>query len=164
MIELCSGIEILHSHSPPLIHGGIKPTNIIVENLNPVSLTLVDNGIAPILYNNMNIGHMATNPEYLPPELLNENILKLGSDVFLLGYVFFELCTLDKPFMETERDQFVSAIAEIPINEKLLQQRPSLMRDLIAQMLLPFWKNRPNLGFIIRQLKFGLWRDFWGNI
>lgn len=53
-IQICHGLEVMHTHHPPIIHKDIKPENIRVRvknngNNQEVSLTILDLGIAILL-------------------------------------------------------------------------------------------------------------------
>ena len=44
MKDLCSGVRYCHNQSPPIIHGDIKPENILIDGNG--SLKLADFGLA----------------------------------------------------------------------------------------------------------------------
>ena len=78
---LCETVGYLHSRSVPVVHGDLKPQNIIVREGR---VSLVDLGGAMKMYGNSQIC-MGT-PGYAPPELAQGKITT-ESDVYSMGKV-----------------------------------------------------------------------------
>lgn len=93
---------LTYAHQYGMIHGNLKPTNILLgSNQNPV---LTDFGLAQWLSENRHgYGQFEANagigsPEYLAPEQGQGMMADPRTDVYTLGIIFYELITGRKPF------------------------------------------------------------------
>ena len=94
-IEMSLGIYYLHSNK--VLHRDIKTINMFLTKDNSVKIG--DLGVAKQLNQTQ---HMAMTvvgtPYYLSPELCEEKPYNHKSDIWSLGCVLYELCTLKHPF------------------------------------------------------------------
>ncbi|KAK9048848.1 hypothetical protein SSX86_032186 [Deinandra increscens subsp. villosa] len=88
--EICSALIFLHGSKPQIIHGNLKPTNILLDS-NHIS-KLSDLGINHLIpdtsYNN--------EPEvsvYMDPEILEFGKISVSSDVYSFGVVLLRILT-----------------------------------------------------------------------
>ncbi|KAL3730514.1 hypothetical protein ACJRO7_027516 [Eucalyptus globulus] len=98
--ELCSALAFLHSWKPSIVHGDVKPGNILLDA--HLMTKLSDFGICRLLSggerssNNTTVVHL-TNPKgtrgYMDPEFLIEGKLTIKSDVYSFGIILLELLT-----------------------------------------------------------------------
>ena len=86
--------EVLHAvgfaHQHLVVHGDIKPSNIMVSNENQVKL--LDFGIAELLYKSDN-SSKGVSLNYLTPEHSENKPILTSSDIHQLGQLLFELLT-----------------------------------------------------------------------
>jgi eukaryotic-like serine/threonine-protein kinase len=91
VIQVCDAIE--HAHAQSVIHGDIKPGNIIVGANNRVSL--VDFGISSAATdesaNDAAAGESALTPGFASPEQFSGEPMTPASDLFQIGRVIEEL-------------------------------------------------------------------------
>lgn len=85
--QICDILKYLHGRPIPVIHGDIKPENIIVSD---ESVSLVDFGCAFLQYSE-EYKYMGT-PEYAAPELVQGHA-STESDVYSFGKVLFFMLT-----------------------------------------------------------------------
>ncbi|KAG8925521.1 hypothetical protein FRC01_010054 [Tulasnella sp. 417] len=104
--EAACGLEYLHSRSPPIVHGGIQPRNVIITDdlhavLSDVALSrvMVDLGIRTGLTPN---GQAVELAGYQAEELfLDESLLTPLSDVYAFGGLILSTLSGKEPFWNT---------------------------------------------------------------
>ncbi len=85
-----------YAHQNLVIHGDIKPANILVNEAGQVKL--VDFGVArPLHVSAADINLPQFTPSYSSPEQVKGDLLSTASDVFGLCAVLYELCTGSAP-------------------------------------------------------------------
>ena len=87
-LKVCEAVSYCHSRG--IMHGDIKPANIMMGEFGEVYL--MDWGSAQPL--NIVLEHLSGTPNYLPPEFLRDRRTSTQVDVFALGMVLFEVVTL----------------------------------------------------------------------
>jgi len=84
------------AHRAGIIHGDVKPGNILVTKDNKVKLG--DFGIARLATQASGSGRILGTPAYLAPEQIRSEIQDQRSDQFSLGIVFYQMLTGVRPF------------------------------------------------------------------
>ena len=94
--RVCDAIAF--AHSKRVLHGDLKPGNIMIENLRNVYV--MDWGNAQIVKDDPDFcilkDTISGTPGYLPPEAVRGECMDFRSEVFTLGLILFELVTLSK--------------------------------------------------------------------
>ena len=131
MAELLCGLA--HIHSKRILHRDLKSSNIFVTSKN--HLKLGDFGVCTILgFPNAKAESMIGTPLYFAPEVCNNEAYDERSDVWSLGVVFYEMCTLRRPF---EGDNLFSLIQQIleseipPFNNGVSSSLEGLVRLML---------------------------------
>ena len=94
--RLASAID--YAHAQGIVHGNIKPANILLNTTNTQQLScgepmLTDFGIASLPGNKSNMS-----PFYLAPEQVKGQAARPPSDIYALGMILYEICTGVLPF------------------------------------------------------------------
>jgi len=87
---------IARAHRAKVIHGDIKPANILVTKEGQVKLG--DFGIARFATQVSNSGVLMGTPAYLSPEQIQGNAQDTRSDLFSLGIILYQMTTGVQPF------------------------------------------------------------------
>ncbi len=124
------GVAIDYAHKQGIIHGNIKPANILLDKYHMERFTegepmLTDFGMPLLLGNIVSVG----DPYYMSPEQAKGDALNNRSDVYSLGVVLYELCTGVKPF----RDE--SSVAVMMQHINTLPMPPTLLNAQIPPAL-----------------------------
>jgi len=134
-IQLCDGLSEAHSHN--ILHGDIKPSNILIDDSGRVKL--IDFGIsgdlpvAPSPENPAITGTIA----YMSPEMLKGLRIDERSDLFSLGVVFYEALALRHPFKQESEPLTMNAILQgkvLPLS-RIRSDLPSELENIILNMI-----------------------------
>jgi serine/threonine protein kinase len=96
------------AHGAKIIHGDVKPANILVTLEHQVKLG--DFGIARFGTQDSGGGNLMGTPAYLSPEQILGNLQDSRSDLFSLGIVLYQMSTGIRPFVA---DSAVAVCAQI---------------------------------------------------
>ncbi|XP_076144928.1 uncharacterized protein LOC143127358 [Alosa pseudoharengus] len=141
-VQICLAVK--HVHDKNIIHRDIKPQNIFVTMEG--TLKLGDFGIAKVLhrsqaYTNTCIG----TPAYMAPEVEKERPYNTLSDVWSLGLVLYDMCTLGD-----KSEEWISA-RKNPANILLSKYYSSNLQDLIKDLLTTNPAMRPTVDDVLKK-------------
>ncbi|KAJ6573301.1 kinase-like domain-containing protein [Mycena sp. CBHHK59/15] len=110
MLDVAKGLEHLHTES--IIHGDLKPTNILITPSGRACIA--DFGLSSISeVASLKFTHSTTKIQggtvrYQAPEVMQDNPNHYGSDIYALGCVYYEIMTGKVPFSELRNEVWVS--------------------------------------------------------
>jgi len=125
---------VSYAHQNLVVHGDIKPANILVNTDGQVKL--VDFGIAQTLSDKHDTFHLPQfTPSYSAPEQAKGKVLTTASDVFGLSAVLYELCTGSSPRKKDATTTFSDYSQQLntPITSSHLNyqnNRPAMLKQL----------------------------------
>ncbi|KIO27943.1 hypothetical protein M407DRAFT_22850 [Tulasnella calospora MUT 4182] len=168
--DVTSGVEYLHGQSPPIYHGDLKSVNILVTSecraaitdfgsarrlvpKNPdTPATQTQDKLQPVLEfqatfcastNTLTLTGNEYTLRWAAPELLMDDEPGLWSDIWALGWIFYEVMTNSIPFQHVQKD---SMIIKHVIDGKLPSvtdhTRMSLILELCSLMI-KCWSINP---------------------
>ncbi|PNW87622.1 hypothetical protein CHLRE_02g141806v5 [Chlamydomonas reinhardtii] len=130
--EVCRGM--LHLHNANVIHGDLKPGNVLLSRSNKDRRGFVakvaDFGLSKLLHDDTNhvlSDHVGT-VAYSSPEAINGNHSK-ASDVWAFGVMLWELVTLERPYSKLSLPQILAGVG---LNTLRLQWPRQLWPELCA--------------------------------
>jgi serine/threonine protein kinase len=131
MAQIGSALRHVHKHN--ILHRDLKTQNVFLTKSG--NAILGDFGISRVL--GQTIDHAQTlvgTPYYLSPEMVNGKSYDQKSDIWALGVVFYEMLTLQHPFLADSLQMLAIRILQgsyPPID----MQYSVLTSDLISKML-----------------------------
>ena len=146
-IQMCLGLEFIHSKK--ILHRDIKSMNVFL--VRDDCLRIGDLGVAKVLANTAAFAHtMVGTPYYLSPELCEEKPYNVKSDVWALGCVLYELCTLKHPFDALNQGALLLKIIKgnyTPISSNYSNE----LREIVDLCLCKDFRKRPNIPGILNR-------------
>lgn len=110
-------LALRHVHARYGIHRDLKPDNIFMTSIGQVKLG--DFGVSKIVENtNAGTLTMAGTPLYMSPEMIKgENKYSFPTDIWSLGCILYEMCSLKKAYMVENGNsmQLLDKIVEGPV-------------------------------------------------
>ncbi|KAM5179684.1 serine/threonine-protein kinase Nek5-like isoform 2-T3 [Mantella aurantiaca] len=147
-VQISLGLK--HIHDRKVLHRDIKAQNIFLTS-NGTMAKLGDFGIARVLNNTMELAHTCVGtPYYLSPEICENRPYNNKTDIWSLGCVLYELCTLKHPFESSNLRQLVLKICRGRYDP--LSSRYSYdLRTLISQLFKISPRDRPSINSILKK-------------
>ncbi|KAK2840383.1 hypothetical protein Q5P01_014123 [Channa striata] len=147
-VQICLGLK--HIHDRKILHRDIKAQNIFLTS-GGLKAKLGDFGIARMLNNTMELARTCVGtPYYLSPEICESRPYNNKTDIWSLGCVLYELCTLRHPFEGSSLRQLVGKICRGRYNP--VPQRYSYdLRLLVTQLFKVNPRDRPSVTSVLRR-------------
>uniref|UniRef100_A0A673CTR3 non-specific serine/threonine protein kinase n=1 Tax=Sphaeramia orbicularis TaxID=375764 RepID=A0A673CTR3_9TELE len=147
-VQICLGLK--HIHDKKVLHRDIKSQNIFLTS-GGMKAKLGDFGIARMLNNTMELARTCVGtPYYLSPEICENRPYNNKTDIWSLGCVLYELCTLRHPFEGSSLRQLVSKICRgrySPVPSRCSYD----LRQLITQLFKVNPRDRPSVSSVLRR-------------
>ena len=149
---ICSGLKEIHDKN--LIHRDLKPENIFISKEHKIKIG--DFGISKQLIGTKHAKTIGGTTNYMAPEILNGEKYDNKVDIWALGCIIYELCTLNICFESEYEVGLVKKITEGNYDKNKLREYNSEWINLI-ELLLKIDKNdRPNIIEVYEKLDSGL--------
>jgi serine/threonine protein kinase len=126
---------LAYAHEQGIVHGDIKPANIMINQDGRVMLT--DFGIARFAAHMTQVGSLRGTPAYLAPEQIEGKPTDGRSDLFSLGIVLYQLATGQRPFQSDSVQAVCAQIlkAKITPPTKVNPALPRAFDGIVARCL-----------------------------
>jgi len=140
---------LAYAHEQGIIHGDIKPANIMINQDGRVMLT--DFGIARFAAHVTQAGGLRGTPAYLSPEQIEGTPTDGRSDIFSLGIVLYQLATGQRPFQSDSVEAVCAQIlkAKITPPTKVNPMLPRAFDGIVERCLARNPENRYANGEIL---------------
>lgn len=105
-------LGLYHLHKNNIIHRDLKSLNVFLTR--DFTVKIGDMGAAKIVEGSAEskLKSKVGTPYYLSPEVCKEQAYSHKSDIWALGWILYELCTLNKPFLADTQEQLIKNILE----------------------------------------------------
>jgi serine/threonine protein kinase len=137
--QVCRGLGAVHRAG--IVHGDLKPANIVVMTGGIAKLT--DFGVARV--RRQAATPFAGTPPYMSPEQVRGAEMDERSDLYSAGVLMFEMFTGRRPFDASDPFEVMRLhLEEVPPNPRTLQPTlPELLADTIVACLAKAKADRP---------------------
>jgi eukaryotic-like serine/threonine-protein kinase len=107
--QLAAGLAAIHSAG--ILHGDIKPNNIMLEGVGlDMRLSITDFGLARAFETPLSSNELAGGtPDYMAPEVHRGLEPSQAADLFALGVVLHEVFTGEKPFQTCDKSSVLAS-------------------------------------------------------
>lgn len=116
MMGLCEGIAFAHSLG--IIHGDLKPSNILLKN---GEVKIADWGFSIDTATTKDVTRILT-PNYASPEQIKFDTIDTRSDLYQLGIIFYEMLTDCNPNQSSNRKNDFASMAASDYLEKYIDK------------------------------------------
>src|SRR5436305_1648854 len=135
-LEICEQLAKFHSWESAVVHGDIKPSNILLSPNDTVRL--LDFGIAKTLRVDCNAtGHNFGSPGYCSPERLTRNEVDPQSDLWALGATLYEMLAGVPPYQAEDTRKLEALIRSKRPPRALPVSCPAALRAVVMKSLAP---------------------------
>ncbi|KAG8947060.1 hypothetical protein FRC04_011240 [Tulasnella sp. 424] len=167
LLDIAKGLEYLHSRSPPVVHGDLKPVssfflvqdNVLLSDEGEALLT--DFGLSTIMGQESMYSpshHRGGSVPWMSPEQMSEESKSCQSDVYSFGSLAFAVLTGKTPHHGLTSGQIICQVCH-PINPrdpvKNWSNFPRL-RGSVGDLLRDCWSRspaaRPPMSEVVRRL------------
>lgn len=143
--ELSLAVHYLHSHK--ILHRDIKCLNILLDKNNRIKLG--DLGLSEIIAEEVTENLSLGTPLFMSPEQMRRQPYGLQVDIWAIGCVLYNLCTLEAPFAGENLSTLGHNIANMSPKPLPPRYSPGL-QNLISQLLDKDQLTRPKIKEVIR--------------
>lgn len=146
--QICLGVQ--HLHQLGIVHRDLKTSNIfLTDNKTP---KIGDLGVSYQVRENVMLQSFSGTPLYLSPELVRGDPYNEKTDIWSLGIVMYELCSLSPPFTGSTLLNLAQAIdtADIP---PLPNNYSSKIERFIKWLLQRDYTHRPSIAQVVEKVR-----------
>ncbi|NXH39489.1 NEK1 kinase, partial [Dicaeum eximium] len=146
-VQICLALK--HIHDRKILHRDIKSQNIFLTKDGTIQLG--DFGIARVLNSTAELARTCIGtPYYLSPEICQNKPYNNKSDIWALGCVLYEMCTLKHAFEAGNMKNLVLKIISGPFPPVSMHYSYDL-RSLLSQLFKRNPRNRPSVNSILEK-------------
>ncbi|NXE90666.1 NEK1 kinase, partial [Menura novaehollandiae] len=146
-VQICLALK--HIHDRKILHRDIKSQNIFLTKDGTIQLG--DFGIARVLNSTAELARTCIGtPYYLSPEICQNKPYNNKSDIWALGCVLYEMCTLKHAFEAGNMKNLVLKIISGPFPPVSMHYSYDL-RNLLSQLFKRNPRNRPSINSILEK-------------
>lgn len=160
-LDIASGLNYLHSQSPPIIHRDIKSMNILllndlIDNDSVPLAKIADLGISKIFEctNSKCFMTQCGTPQWTAPEILRGEPYGTKSDIYSFSILLWEIFSEQIPYCEYDLNKLQIAI-QVASNKNfrpglnfLKNETPEVIKNLIKNC----WNDDPKLRLEISEI------------
>ena len=159
--EICNGLKEIHKNN--VIHRNLKPSNIFVTS--KLKVKIGDFCIAKQLNNsNINAKEQVGTTRYMAREVIMGENYNYKVDMWSLGCIIHELCTLNFCFDALSNDELINNIKNCKYTRINKDKYGPELQELIDSLLDKDYTKRPNIDEILKKTNVYFNRFFFEKI
>ncbi len=150
LLQVCSGLE--YAHKSGIVHGDVKPSNILIREEDKAKILDFGLACAPGTIRSS----MAGTPHYAAPEQINKGLLDERSDIYSLGIAAYRIITGHYAFSASDARSLLRMhlTADIPDPRSLVPDLPDELYTFLTRATRKNPAERyQNIGRIINELE-----------
>ncbi|KAF7709929.1 hypothetical protein HF521_016779 [Silurus meridionalis] len=146
-VQMCLGLK--HIHDRKILHRDIKAQNVFLSH-GDKRVKLGDFGIARVLNNTAElVMTWVGTPNYISPEICENRPYNNKTDIWSLGCILYELCTLKHPFVAKSWRQLIVKICRGSYNP-ISDHYSAELRLLLSQVFKVSPQDRPSVNTLLK--------------
>ena len=142
------GLSFLHSSYPPIVHGDIKPSNVLLSfnSQEHIVVKLSDFGFSSEIHSRLSDSAVAGTVQFMAPECFKKK-KSPSADIYALGVIFYILLTNRFPY-DIQKFNIVEILEEKPWRNPLVlpseynKKIPSALDDIVMKCLAFNYQDR----------------------
>ncbi|XP_069705761.1 serine/threonine-protein kinase Nek2 [Periplaneta americana] len=149
LYQMCRALQACHWHlsNCTVLHRDIKPANVFLDGTGNVKLG--DFGLARILHSDNSYAQtLVGTPYYMSPEVIKGGKYNKKSDIWSLGCLVYELCSLTTPFTGSNVKQLALKIKGGKFS-RIPAHYSDQLQKIISLLLSVEHKFRPTIEMIL---------------
>lgn len=146
MCDLCKGVTVLHQADT--IHGGIRPSNLLINELNDLCLGPIKKSELESMRKTRHLLSKFCIERYMKhyfifwaPEVILDQQITKASDIWAIGVLLYLLVTGEYPFDLKNEEQVINNIINCNVNWRLLTSYPKITK-LLRNIFIPDMEKR----------------------
>ncbi|XP_048826858.1 probable serine/threonine-protein kinase DDB_G0284251 isoform X2 [Brienomyrus brachyistius] len=146
-VQICLALKYVHDRN--IVHRNIKPQNIFLAKEKAIKLG--DFGVSKVLHRKDEYANIKLEtPVYIAPDLWKSKCFNKQSDIWALGCVLYELCTLEFAFSLQQNLLFMFELWKSPPT-RVSENFSAELRHLVDELLHKDPARRPNIDGILKK-------------
>ncbi|KAL6066376.1 Serine/threonine-protein kinase EDR1 [Balamuthia mandrillaris] len=155
-LDTATGMEYLHSCSPPILHRDLKTMNLLVAR--DWSIKICDFGLSRFKIQTELMSRIGT-VQWVAPEILRGEAYNEKCDVYSFGIILWELWSKQAPFASAAGGEVMPAV-RVATEVAYHGRRPPIASDMPAEMaalIRSCWQDkahlRPSFSKVLEELR-----------
>ena len=161
LVDIAEGMDFLHSGPRAVLHGDLKPANVVLKagpgGSSTITAVVADFGLSRMLEGENNYSVQRTSSlgtiQYMSPELLSAGRLTRAADVWAFGIMMIELWLNEYAFDDMSAAQIFYTVVQQKQAPHAPEDCPKTYAEIINGCLVMEPEGRWDFNTILRELR-----------
>ncbi|KAK1159115.1 serine/threonine-protein kinase 17A-like [Acipenser oxyrinchus oxyrinchus] len=135
--QILLGVAFLHRSN--VVHLDLKPQNLLLTSVRPLGdIRIVDFGLSRRVDNVREVREILGTPEYVAPEILNYEPIRIATDMWSIGVLAYVMLTGESPFLGDSKQETFLNISQVNVDysQDVFEGVSDLAVDFIKSLLI----------------------------